>query len=65
MDFVCLDRNLILELDGGQHQSQIRYDAVRTKWLESQGFKVIRFWNNQIQEQLESVKEEILVALEG
>ena len=48
VDFVCYEKRLIIELDGGQHATQQRYDADRTQWLESQGFRVLRFWNNQV-----------------
>lgn len=45
-DFICEDLNLIIELDGGQHTEEA--DLERTKFLESQGYKVIRFWNNDV-----------------
>ncbi len=48
VDFVCYEKKLIIELDGGQHAEQQRYDSQRTKWLESQRFKVLRFWNNEV-----------------
>ncbi|MFQ6030978.1 MAG: endonuclease domain-containing protein [Dehalococcoidia bacterium] len=66
VDFVCFEKKLILELDGGQHNrsEQAAYDSVRTAWLESQGFKVLRFWNNQIFNELESVKSYLREALE-
>ena len=63
-DFVCLERKLIVELDGGQHQEQTDYDAERTRWLESQGFRVIRFWNNQVLEETDAVQDAILLALQ-
>ncbi|MYC36701.1 MAG: endonuclease domain-containing protein [Chloroflexi bacterium] len=63
-DFACLERNLIVELDGGQHQEQTDYDAERTRWLESQGFRVIRFWNNQVLEETDAVQDAILLALQ-
>ena len=44
-DFVCIEHRLIVELDGGQHADSA-YDARRTTWLEGQGWRVIRFWNN-------------------
>jgi adenine-specific DNA-methyltransferase len=49
VDFVCLGRRLILELDGGHHDepTQENYDARRDAWLGSQGFKLLRFWNHQ------------------
>jgi very-short-patch-repair endonuclease len=63
VDFVSFDRNLIVELDGGQHAVQIESDAARTAWLNSQGFRVLRFWNNQVFEELESVLETIWLAV--
>ena len=64
VDFVCLDRKLIVELDGGQHQEQADYDNSRTQWLEYQGFRVIRFWNNDVLENTDGVKDAILMALQ-
>jgi very-short-patch-repair endonuclease len=42
-DFACIEKLLLIELDGGQHQDQIEYDLKRTKYLESQGWRVMRF----------------------
>jgi len=60
-DFACHDPKLIVELDGGQHNEPERkeYDERRTNWLRSQGFKVLRFWNFQINDELEAVVEQI------
>ena len=55
---------MIVELDGGQHSEQIDYDNERTEWLESQGFRVLRFWNNQVLGQIEAVSGVIWEALE-
>jgi very-short-patch-repair endonuclease len=44
-DFVCWERRLIIELDGGQHAEQVTYDGQRDAWLRSQGYTVLRFWN--------------------
>ena len=57
VDFVYLEKKLIVELDGGQHSIQINYDAKRTEWLETHGFRVLRFWNNDVLEEIEIVKE--------
>ena len=46
VDFVCLKERLIIELDGGQHGAKIKYDAARTSKFENNGFRLIRFWNN-------------------
>jgi very-short-patch-repair endonuclease len=50
VDFVCHDAALIIELDGGQHATAraSRYDAERAAWLASRGYKVLRFWNNDV-----------------
>ena len=47
VDFVCLEKKLIVELDGGQHADEKEYDTQRTDWLERHGFRVLRFWDNQ------------------
>jgi len=59
VDFVCLQRRLIVELDGGQHVEQAEYDAERTSWLESQGFVVLRFWNHEALEEWETIEQVI------
>ncbi|WKZ39434.1 MAG: endonuclease domain-containing protein [Anaerolineales bacterium] len=63
-DFVCIEKKLIIELDGSQHVEQEDYDHERTKYLESQGYKVIRFWNNAVMNEIESVVRAIQFALE-
>ncbi len=60
VDFVCLDKKLIIEVDGGQHADAIEYDEKRTQFLESNGYKVIRFWNNDVLHNIEGVYEVIL-----
>ena len=57
-DFVCIERRLIVEIDGGQHADS-SYDARRTAWLEDQGWRVIRFWNNDVLTGTEGVLEVI------
>lgn len=49
-DFVCLEKKLVVEVDGGHHGdgAQAAHDAVRDKWLRDEGFAVIRFWNADI-----------------
>ena len=63
VDFVCFENKLVIEVDGGQHAQNEHYDANRTAWLEAEGFKVIRFWNNQVLVEKEAVKESIFEAL--
>ena len=55
MDFCAPRKKLIIELDGSQHLKQPEYDARRTAYLESQGYKVIRFWNNEVMKNVEGV----------
>ena len=63
VDFVCPDAGLIVELDGGQHGDQLIYDEARTRKLEEEGYRVLRFWNNEVLTNTESVPEVILEAL--
>jgi len=62
VDFVHFGVRLIVEADGGQHNQSER-DAKRDAWLESQGFKVLRFWNNEIMGNGEAVLEVILATV--
>ena len=55
VDFVCLEKRLIIEIDGGQHALNADKDNERTKWLESEGYRVIRFWNNDVLTNIEGV----------
>lgn len=59
VDFVCVERRLIIELDGGQHAERMAYDQQRDTWLRNQGYRVLRFWNNEVTQQLEGVLEMI------
>lgn len=63
VDFVCLERGLIVEIDGGQHGDQVGYDERRTAYLEQEGFRVMRFWNNEVLVEAEAVLEMIRSAL--
>ncbi len=63
VDFICLERRVIIEVDGGQHSGKMSYDAERDTWLKGQGFNILRFWNNEIFEEIEGVKEVIARAL--
>lgn len=57
VDFICLGKKLIIELDGWQHkeENQERYDQKRTKFLGDKGFKILRFWNNEVNDNLEGI----------
>ncbi len=46
VDFCCRERNVVVELDGGQHAVRSEYDGERTEFLVSQGYRVLRFWDN-------------------
>jgi very-short-patch-repair endonuclease len=64
LDFVCLQRRVIVELDGSQHaDAQLRDDA-RTARIEVAGFEILRFWNNEVLEDTEGVLESIRQCLE-
>ena len=64
LDFVCLERKLVVELDGSQHDDQRTYDRIRDGWLSDQGFRILRFWNNEVLRQERAVLETIYYALE-
>ena len=64
VDFVCYQSKLIVEVDGGQHQEQGQYDDTRTAWLESEGFTVLRFWNNDVLANQAGVVEVLASVLE-
>lgn len=55
VDFVCLEKKLVIELDGGQHAAQQTYDHKRTQKLQQEGFQVLRFWNNDVLNNTEGV----------
>ncbi|WP_415878299.1 endonuclease domain-containing protein [Methylomonas sp. BW4-1] len=58
-DFLCLEPKLIIELDGGQHADQQKQDEQRSQFLESLGYRVLRFWNHDVIRDIESVLEAI------
>jgi len=59
VDFLCLSEKIIVEVDGGQHADQENYDTRRTAYLESKGYRVLRFWNNEVLAQSEQVLDVI------
>ena len=63
LDFACLERNLVVELDGGQHADSTTYDTQRTAVLENSGFIVLRFWNNDVFDNMDGVLDVILRTL--
>jgi very-short-patch-repair endonuclease len=62
-DFACMSARLVIELDGGQHAERTADDARRTAWLESVGYRVLRFWNGEVFTNAEGVLETIRLAL--
>ena len=64
-DFCSPKARLIIELDGSQHLEQQEYDQARTEYLELQGYTVLRFWNNSVMNDIESVIRAIIQAMES
>jgi very-short-patch-repair endonuclease len=64
VDFVCLERHFIVEVDGGQHLEQMAADDVRTGWLMSEGYRVLRFWNHDVLQRTDTVVEAIADAIQ-
>ncbi|MEA3411171.1 MAG: endonuclease domain-containing protein [Pseudomonadota bacterium] len=63
VDFACLDARLVIEVDGGQHGEREDYDEERTAWLQQRGFRVLRFWNNEVLNNIYGVMERITEAI--
>jgi very-short-patch-repair endonuclease len=63
VDFICRDRRLVIEVDGGQHATDER-DLLRDRWLGERRFRVLRFWNNDVIGNIEGVLEMIANALQ-
>jgi very-short-patch-repair endonuclease len=61
-DFLCRERNLIIEVDGGQH-AESESDQIRDAYLASEGYRVLRFWNSDVLHNLNGVLETILTSL--
>lgn len=64
VDFACVEASLIVEVDGGQHMDQKPNDDRREEFLESRGFRVMRFWNNEVVKEAGPVLAAILSALQ-
>ena len=64
VDFVCREKKLIIEVDGGQHMDATEYDEQRTRVLEGRGYQVLRVWNNDVFQNTSGVMEKILALLE-
>ena len=61
--FICVEKNLVIEVDGGQHQENEELDAQRSAYLNKMGYRVFRFWNNQVLQETEAVLEAIFAIL--
>ncbi len=59
VDFICLEKNVVIEVDGGQHAESEKQDSERSAYLHKMGYRVFRFWNNQVLQETESVLETI------
>lgn len=59
VDFVSFERKLITELDGGQHSFQKEKDKIRDRWLKNEGYEILRFWDNEVLNNIEGVLEVI------
>ena len=57
VDFYCHEFQLVIELDGGQHSEEV--DRSRTQWLEGEGYRVVRFWNNEVLDNTDGVLAEL------
>lgn len=64
VELICLEKRLVIEVDGGQHVEQARYDAKRSADLESAGYRLLRFWDNDVLTHTEEVMQAILSALD-
>ena len=67
VDFICFEKKVIIELDGGQHlqPSEKQKDRERDAWLEAQGYRVLRFWDNEVMMNTRGVLEMIRKTLSG
>lgn len=59
-DFVCREKKLIIEIDGGQHMGAVEYDTLRSKHLEDRGYRVVRIWNHEVFKNIHGVMDNIL-----
>jgi hypothetical protein len=62
-DFACFAERVVVELDGGQHADAARYDEARTRFIDAQGYRVLRFWNNDVLSNTDGVLERIAETL--
>jgi very-short-patch-repair endonuclease len=63
VDFACTEKRLIVEIDGGHHADRVDYDVGRTRYFEARGYRVLRFWDNEVLKSIDAVKEQIWLTL--
>ena len=63
VDFICVGKNIVIEVDGGQHAENEALDLQRSAYLNKMGYRVMRFWNNQVLQETEAVLEVIFAIL--
>jgi len=63
VDFICPEKNVVIEVDGGQHAENEEMDLQRSAYLNKMGYRVFRFWNNQVLQETEAILEAILAIL--
>ena len=63
VDFVCVEKKLVIEVDGGQHATKVEADLQRSEHLRKKGYRTLRFWNNEVLQKTESVLEAVLLSL--
>jgi very-short-patch-repair endonuclease len=64
-DFCCVENGLVVELDGGQHAEQVQADQKRSRYLERQGYRVLRFWDNEVLADVDAVVQQIYQSLDN
>jgi very-short-patch-repair endonuclease len=65
VDYICLEKNLVVEVDGGQHAENEELDRQRSAYLNEMGYRVVRFWNNEVLQETEAVLSAIYEILAG
>jgi very-short-patch-repair endonuclease len=65
VDFVCFEKKVIIELDGGQHTQQAEYDEARSEWLQERGYRVLRYWNHDVMKAPYVIMAKILEEIEN
>lgn len=59
VDFICVEKNVVIEVDGGEHAENEEQDLQRSAYLNKMGYRVLRFWNNEVLQETEGVLETI------